>query len=80
MYPGGEVYGIEIVNGLVYVFGSLIVASRRSTSASTRVIRSTTVSSVLAYSGLPVEPSLSLKLVVSTTSVLPSKCPRESPM
>ena len=34
-------YGIEIVNGLVYVFGSLIVACHCSRSGSRRVMRST---------------------------------------
>ena len=35
---------------------------------STRVMRSTTFSSVLEYTGLPVDPSLPLKFVVSAIS------------
>src|SRR6185295_7898193 len=75
MGPAIFVSGIDAVHGCVYDVGSVTVNSYFSVSASMRVKRSTTV--VLAVD--PCRLVFRRKLIVSTTSVLPSQRPRESP-
>jgi hypothetical protein len=64
-----------MVHGLVQTVGSLIVVLYSSVFASTRVQRSTTC----RFSRDPRNSTFGLKLVTSTTRVLPSQWPRASP-
>jgi len=63
------------VQGAVHVVGSVIVAAYSMVFASSRVKRSTSV----RFSPAPRYGNFGEKFVVSTTSVWPSKRPRESP-
>src|SRR5882672_12608428 len=69
------VYSCLTVQDLVHVVGSSIVTAYSIVFASRRVHRSTRC----RFSWDPWKYVLGLKLVTSTTSVLPSQRPRESP-
>src|SRR5579862_4240473 len=74
--PSERLRGTTAVQGFVHVDGSLIVNLYSIVLASSRVKRSVIVK-VLALASWKVAPGR--KLMVSTTSVSPSQCPRESP-
>src|SRR5471030_2406137 len=63
------------VHGFVHVVGSEIVTAYSSVFASRRVQRSTRC----RFSREPRKLVFDEKFVTSTTNVLPSQCPRESP-